>query len=128
MQNSRIVIDVGGRFILLHPTPENFQVASVLATEPLFHSNGEWDEKKLTYHARDNNRLNIIVKSVNIVSAIDDLVCEKQVADSLRFKETRKAEDLAKRLADEEKAVESLYFEVAKLQGQLAALQPKKGE
>lgn len=119
--SSSIVIDTGSGFIILDPTPENFHVASVLASQPVYSSNGEWDESKLTYANTGGGKVKIEIKPVRIISGFEQMSKAKSDADSARWKaETEKATaEKAKAAAEKER--DEARAEIAKIQAAMVA-------
>jgi hypothetical protein len=86
MSSSSIVIDTGSGCIILDHTPENFHVAYVLASQPVYLSNGEWDDSKQVYANTGGGKVNIAIKHVRIVSGVEQMSKAKADADSDRWK------------------------------------------
>jgi hypothetical protein len=124
----RIIIDTGGGIILLAATPENFAVAAAIANQPLYSTNGEWEESKLTYAPRTGGgrTLGIKVAEVRIVSADEHLEKRVRDADTARYKIMKELEDAIKAKADAEKEAGRLNAEMDRMRAEASKAYTEK--
>lgn len=112
---TRIVVETNQGYLLLEPTSENFAVATALANNPVYTTNGEWDENKITYARRDDINVKISVKSVRIVDAQTQLIEQRIKAEEARWKAEAEKNATEKKRAEIQKALDAAVAEIAAL-------------
>ena len=112
---TRIVIETSAGHILLQPTPENFAVAAAFADQPLYCTNGEWAEDKITYAVRGGEPIKIKVQRVRIVDAEQQLTEQRMKAEEARWRAEADKTKAEKAKSETQKALDSAVEEIKRL-------------